>query len=76
LVFDYVSHSLDRLLKGGKNIPEDRAVKIVRDICLGVKYLHTQKVVHRDLKVSNIYINGDTSVIGEFGLACKLEYLG
>lgn len=41
----------------------------------GVKYIHSQKIIHRDLKLGNIFIDGRFNVkIGDFGLATKLEF--
>jgi polo-like kinase 1 len=39
--------------------------------------MHGSKVVHRDLKLGNLFLGkGDEVKIGDFGLACKIEYDG
>lgn len=44
-------------------------------IVSGVKYIHSQRIIHRDLKLGNIFIDGKFNVkIGDFGLATKLEF--
>lgn len=46
-------------------------------ICAAVKYLHTHRVIHRDLKLGNLFLNDKMEVkIGDFGLATKLEFDG
>jgi len=43
-------------------------------ICMGVGYLHTQKIVHRDLKCMNILLTKEGVVkIGDFGVAKILK---
>ena len=42
-------------------------------ICLGVHYLHSKGVLHRDLKTLNILLGKDKEAkIGDFGAALKL----
>lgn len=42
-----------------------------------MKYLHKQKVIHRDLKLGNLFLNENMEIkLGDFGLATKLEYEG
>lgn len=42
-----------------------------------MKYLHAHRVIHRDLKLGNLFINEDMMIkIGDFGLATKLEFEG
>jgi polo-like kinase 1 len=43
----------------------------------GLEYLHSQKIIHRDLKLGNLFLNDKMEVkIGDFGLATKLEFDG
>ena len=42
-----------------------------------LKYLHSHRVIHRDLKLGNLFINDKMEIkIGDFGLATKLEFEG
>ncbi len=38
-----------------------------------VDYMHSNKVIHRDLKLGNIFLNVNMEIkVGDFGLAAKL----
>jgi polo-like kinase 1 len=42
-----------------------------------LRYLHQHKVIHRDLKLGNLFLNENMEIkLGDFGLATKLEYDG
>ena len=44
---------------------------------IGVKYLHDNKIIHRDLKLGNIFLNDNMEIkLGDFGLATKVDYDG
>lgn len=45
----------DHLVRNGR-MPEPEARRIFRQIVLAVRYLHQQRVVHRDLKVSRAIV--------------------
>lgn len=48
----------------------DEAVRIAKEICLGLKAAHEKGVIHRDLKPANILLSDTGSVmIGDFGVA-------
>ncbi|KNC71346.1 hypothetical protein SARC_16118, partial [Sphaeroforma arctica JP610] len=47
---------------------------MMRQILSGVEYIHTSKVVHRDLKLENILMmNEETLKISDFGFAAYVE---
>ena len=46
-------------------------------ILYGIKYLHDHRVIHRDLKLGNLFLSDKMEIkIGDFGLATKLEFEG
>ncbi|EGG21446.1 putative protein serine/threonine kinase [Cavenderia fasciculata] len=52
---------------------EKDARNVVRQVCAGVEYLHSQGIAHRDLKPENLLCSGDgdemTIKIADFGLS-------
>ncbi len=39
-------------------------------ICLALMYIHQRKVLHRDIKSSNIFLTGNNTVkLGDFGIS-------
>ena len=39
-------------------LPEERAVSILRDVCVGMAFLHLKETVHGDLKSPNVLFDG------------------
>ncbi|XP_061456190.1 serine/threonine-protein kinase PLK1 [Rhineura floridana] len=69
--------SLLELHKRRKVLTEPEARYYLRQIIQGCQYLHSNRVIHRDLKLGNLFLNDDMEVkIGDFGLATKVEYDG
>ncbi|XP_074052357.1 serine/threonine-protein kinase PLK1 [Macrotis lagotis] len=69
--------SLLELHKRRKAVTEPEARYYLRQIVLGCQYLHENKVIHRDLKLGNLFLNDEMEVkIGDFGLATRVEYDG
>jgi len=60
----------DLLHKKHVKLNEDRLISIAEDIALGMNYLHSRKVFHRDLKSSNILVDSNWNIkICDFGLS-------
>lgn len=55
-------------------ISNDLICKIFLQVCLGINYLHNNKIIHRDIKPSNIFLDKNYNVkIGDLGIARTLE---
>ena len=49
----------------------------MKQILEGVLYLHENHIIHRDLKLGNLFLDDNLDVkIGDFGLAAKIEFNG
>ena len=69
---DYVEGgSLNALVKNNGVLSEAEAVKYIREIASALDYIHERKIMHLDIKPSNIMISAsdDHSVLIDFGLA-------
>ena len=73
-------------LKYGRAFPEDILQYIMRQIVDAIKYIHSRKIIHRDLKLDNIMVSFDNDndkknlnmmrarvKIIDFGLSIKLS---
>jgi serine/threonine-protein kinase ULK/ATG1 len=70
LVLDYCrSGDMESYVKRHKGLGEDEAVYLLMQIMNGFKELHKMKIMHRDFKLANIFLNDDRAVIGDFGFA-------
>ncbi|EFP02957.1 CRE-PLK-2 protein [Caenorhabditis remanei] len=66
--------SLMELHKRRKSVTEPEARYFTHQVVEGVLYLHDLKIVHRDLKLGNLFLNDELQVkIGDFGLATTVE---
>ncbi|KAF0501388.1 kinase-like protein [Gigaspora margarita] len=66
-------HLQNKWLNGTFKISLDEVINIARQVTLGLKCLHTNNIIHRDLHPRNILVNGDKFLITDFGLSRKLN---
>jgi serine/threonine protein kinase len=64
--------SLYELIKN-EVISLDKAVKIIEQVLVGLEYLHSFPIAHRDIKPGNILLRDGIACISDFGLAIDLE---
>ena len=68
------NQTLESLLKRRKRLTEFEVQYYIKQLIRALKYLHKRKIIHRDLKLSNLFINEKMELkLGDFGLAIKLE---
>ena len=60
---------LESKLRKARTFTESEAEHIIRDIFLGLLYLSEMNIVHRDIKVANIFIDNGRAKIADFGFA-------
>ncbi|GAB6019425.1 Serine/threonine-protein kinase plk1 [Chamberlinius hualienensis] len=69
--------SMMELHKRRKTLTEAECRYFVRQIVSACCYLQERKIIHRDLKLGNIFLDDEMQVkIGDFGLATKLDFEG
>ncbi len=75
MVMEYVKgKTLEKILEKEKVLDCDRAVDYIKQIAQGVDHAHKNKIIHRDLRPSNILISEDgTAKITDFGTSAWLS---
>ena len=73
IVMEYASGGdLKLKMKQAQNNPfsEEKILNWIIQISDAVKYLHNNKIIHRDLKLNNIFLTEDEQIkLGDFGVA-------
>jgi len=57
-----------------KTVTEPETRYFVKQIVEACIYLHEKHIIHRDLKLGNLFLNDQMEIkIGDFGLATRIE---
>jgi polo-like kinase 1 len=66
--------SLMELHRRRKTVTEPETRYFVKQIVEACIYLHEKRIIHRDLKLGNLFLNDQMEIkIGDFGLATRIE---
>lgn len=56
-----------------RKVPEDVAKYLFRQIIIGIGYIHSKNIVHRDIKLENILIDNEGIIkIADFGVSAEV----
>jgi serine/threonine protein kinase len=74
LVTEYVAGTtLGARVGGGRRVPEAEALRILSRVCEAVAYLHSQEIVHYDLKPANVMLCDDGTLrLIDLGMAHEI----
>jgi len=76
ITMEFVEGSdLRRILISNGKLPPEKAIEIIRQVCLALDAAHSAGIIHRDLKPQNIMQETKTGriVVMDFGLARSME---
>ena len=69
--------SLDFILRKRRTLTESEVRYYMRQLVEGCRYIHSRHIIHRDLKLGNMLLNGNMKMkIADFGLATRVAYKG
>ncbi len=76
-VMEFVEGSaLDEMHDSQGDLGLERTVRIIKEAAAGLKYIHSRRYVHRDVKPGNVLIRSDAHLkIADFGLAQKTGWV-
>lgn len=76
LVTEYCSRGslFELLVKGRARVPPALLVRMARDAAAGIRHLHRERIIHRDIAARNVLVSENyNAYIADFGLARVLK---
>jgi len=71
------NQTMNELLRRRKRLTELEVQCYLVQILTAIKHLHKNKVIHRDLKLGNLFLSDKMEIkLGDFGLATQLDFEG
>ena len=61
---------INKKIKNNELMEENILYKIIKQLCEGIKEIHSKNIIHRDIKPENIFMNDNMEIkIGDFGIS-------
>jgi polo-like kinase 1 len=68
------NQSMNEMIKRRKRLTEPEAAYFMSQLLLAVQYMHENNVIHRDLKLGNLFIDKQLHIkVGDLGLATRVD---
>lgn len=74
-VADVIQYSPAAQQAHGRGLDEDAIRVLVAFMLLGLEYLHSQNLIHRDIKAGNVLLANGQAKLADFGVAARLTTL-
>ena len=55
MIFQFAQGELFEILEDDKSLPESEVRKIAQQLVQSLYYLHSNRIIHRDMKVINLF---------------------
>ena len=70
----YRNGDLEEYLLAHKNLNFKQKVSMFIDILTGMKELHSKLIIHRDIKLKNVFVHwGGKCIVGDLGIATVMQ---
>eukprot|EP00928_Gymnodinium_smaydae_P027090 TRINITY_DN21068_c0_g1_i1.p1 TRINITY_DN21068_c0_g1~~TRINITY_DN21068_c0_g1_i1.p1 ORF type:complete len:1428 (+),score=315.60 TRINITY_DN21068_c0_g1_i1:146-4429(+) len=70
VVTEFAYGELFEIFQDDKTLPEEQVAHIARQLTQALNYLHSQKIIHRDMKPQNVLVGADDTIkLCDFGFA-------
>lgn len=74
IVMEYAEGgSLQHIQKKFANFDEHLAATYIYQVLIGLKYLHSQSIIHRDIKAANILLSNNIAKLSDFGISVNIS---
>ena len=74
IVMEYAEGgSLQHIQKKFTNFNEQLAAHYIHQVLIGLQYLHSQSIIHRDIKAANILLSNNVAKLSDFGISVNLN---